>query len=560
MNDSIDDKPAQNLSTEDTPDLSAEDSSDLREALARLSRIESELLVLAAAERDKERGLRPGVKLAQFVETNWMVRLVTFGVSAIVLAIGAWGVMIYAEERQARTEERLARAWQNLATPAVGNSGKGAAINHLSNAGIELDHLDLSCDAMGGLGINPHAFPQDPRPDFHDERCVRPPVLSGIALSARKATSMNYVDFSNTEIKDSSFEGVRFAEADMTATRVSESQFNQALFCNIYWGYSNLNTVQFINLGSDCAGGSTGIQFPGSRLTNVSATDSDLGGTCFSSALIVESKFERSDLSGSSFFQTTFHDGVSFKSSNLTDTNWLHWTSPVWSGTYLHPDFIRDAYFADPESQTVDGIGLFDHDRRYGTRIDDGTINLGCGVDLEHNASREEVLAVFDTLRDALDTPTAPDTGSLDYAYLVATQAKGIKRFADVDFRDTFVTHYLSESSEIPGALEKISGLMSSTQAAIKKGDQSALADLFEGTDAFLGNPEAASQDNDTVLMVDAYFPEIIPGLPAQIAPQWICLSDDGQDLFGQARRPPQENCVENPWFESPFANGVSKD
>ena len=134
---------------------------DLSEALARLARIEAELLVLASAERDKERGPRRGVKIAQFIETNWMVRLVVFGLSAVVLGIGAWGVMIYAEERQARVEERLARAWQNLATSAVGNSGKGAAINHLSNAGIELDHLQvhlfLRCSSCAQSLENPLA-------------------------------------------------------------------------------------------------------------------------------------------------------------------------------------------------------------------------------------------------------------------------------------------------------------------------------------------------------------------------------------------------------------------
>lgn len=539
-----------------------ESTLDLKEALDRLARIESEIQVLSAAEREKERGLRSGVKIAQFIETNWMFRLVTFGVSTLVLLIGAWGVMIYAEERQARTEERLARAWQNLATSAVGNSGKGAAINHLSNAGIDLDHLDLSCEAMGGLGIDPHAFPQDPRPDFHDERCVRPPVFSGVVLNARNATSMAYVDFSNTEIKESSFEGALLSEADMTATRISASQFNQARFCNIYWGYSNLNTVQFNRLGSECAGGSTGIQFPGSRLEKVSAVNSDFGGTCFSSAALIESSFEQSDLSGSSFFQTTFHGGVSFQSSNLTDTKWIHWTPPVSAGIFLEPDFIHDAYFKDPDNTEYDGIGLFDRDRRYGTRIDRGLINLGCGVDLEANASREEILAVFKKFGDVIDAPNATDTRSLNHAFFDATWPKGIKRFNDVNFLNTFVTHYLNptDAHELPELRERISRILSSAHSAIAAGDQAALADILAGMEPFLGQPQLADQGNDKIFMVDAYFPEIIPGVPAKVAPQWICLSDNGQDLFGQARRPRQENCVENPWFDSPFTIGVEED
>ena len=66
-----------------------------------------------------------------------IVRVIEF--AAVIIAIFA-----FFNDLNYRHEERIARAWQLLTTPAPGNSGKGGALEYLNSRGVALMGIDLT--------------------------------------------------------------------------------------------------------------------------------------------------------------------------------------------------------------------------------------------------------------------------------------------------------------------------------------------------------------------------------------------------------------------------------
>lgn len=556
------------------------DTDEIQKALTQLAAIQDDLRIIAAAERSKERGKRWGVRLVNFLETHWSVRLSVFVLTACVLAFGVVGVVIYWEERQARHEERLARAWQNLATPAVGNSGKGLALSHLAQSEIGLDHLDLSCKAMGGYDVDPNAFPQDQRLDYDEERCVRPPVLSGVDMRSRSRISFDRVNLTDTEISNAHFEGVDFNRSDLTATRVSKTRLQDARACVMFWGYSDLLDMDITDLTSTCSSGwGTNIEWPSTSFQRVTILDSDLGGACFSGAQLQNVEINGSDLSESTFLQTHFHGAVSFRSSNLSHTRWMTWRQIFdWSASPNLDENQMRGLFEDlaidpPKVGTTGLTWTSGNAERYHIRLDRFRgLNFGCGPDISYNMPLDDLKRILAKIRLAFADKVAENDASLkdrDRRYQFPTL--GAKRFSEIDFSDTFITFTTQSPQERQQAQEAYGNALKTAQAAIRENDYAKMPDVSEinallrSSDTFrypasygigFGDPEGLRAKDAGVMQPISYFPEIIPGLPASAGPEWVCFASKDTVLLGITRRPPADHCIANPWYhQAPTQN-----
>lgn len=77
------------------------------------------------------------------------------------------------EERQARKEEAIARAWSRLIQRVSGNTGKGRALSFLAKSNERFDGVDLSCRAIGDW-------------DFSKNRCIRTVLLPDVELNGQR--------------------------------------------------------------------------------------------------------------------------------------------------------------------------------------------------------------------------------------------------------------------------------------------------------------------------------------------------------------------------------------
>ena len=81
--------------------------------------------------------LRRWVKKSEVRRFFTFVRAVEF-LAILIALIGFFNELRYWHE------ERTARAWQLLTTPAPGNSGKGEALEYLNSRGLSLESIDLT--------------------------------------------------------------------------------------------------------------------------------------------------------------------------------------------------------------------------------------------------------------------------------------------------------------------------------------------------------------------------------------------------------------------------------
>jgi hypothetical protein len=95
------------------------------------------------------------------------------------------------EEREARKEEAIARAWNRLTQRASGNTGKGRALSFLAHSNERFDGVDLSCRAIGDW-------------DFDKEKCLRRVLMPEVKLngvrSQRKSLYVSEVNLSDIKM------------------------------------------------------------------------------------------------------------------------------------------------------------------------------------------------------------------------------------------------------------------------------------------------------------------------------------------------------------------------
>jgi hypothetical protein len=99
------------------------------------------------------------------------------------------------EDRAARRDEAIQKAWERLITPSAGNIGKGAALNVLFNNGVSLLNADFSCDVVGVW-------------DSASSTCLRRPIFDSVRFAARPNYSSSAWPFNSLEAIANAITGI----------------------------------------------------------------------------------------------------------------------------------------------------------------------------------------------------------------------------------------------------------------------------------------------------------------------------------------------------------------
>ncbi|MCF6102447.1 MULTISPECIES: hypothetical protein [Mesorhizobium] len=101
-----------------------------------------------------------------------------------------------ATEREIRRDESIARAWDRLLRPAVGNTGKGEALTLLHKQGSRLVGIDLSCQTYGSW-------------DNESAKCRKRPIIAGVTFALHEGRSdyMNVAAMTDADLKHTELQG-----------------------------------------------------------------------------------------------------------------------------------------------------------------------------------------------------------------------------------------------------------------------------------------------------------------------------------------------------------------
>lgn len=136
-----------------------------------------------------------------------------------------WG-----KERDFQSKSRIFAAWQTINTEAPGNSGKREAVEFLSQLGITLIGIDLSCERNAG-GWNSATL-----------ECARPVLLTHVDLhddtmdgALMRQSKLQGVDFFGAELENVDFEmadlsGAILSSADVTGTNFESANVSATKF------------------------------------------------------------------------------------------------------------------------------------------------------------------------------------------------------------------------------------------------------------------------------------------------------------------------------------------
>ncbi|UYV37625.1 pentapeptide repeat-containing protein [Rhodobacteraceae bacterium D3-12] len=207
----------------------------------------------------------------------------------IILSIPAALYSLYLQYQEV-SAGNLGRSWSNLTTKSSGNSGKVAALEHLSRDIKNLPNLDLSCSAMGGI---------EKKLNGEDE-CVRPTYLNSLNLfeegmfhyssafmpgSNFSGVDMAWADVSHGFIDNSQFQGSSLISANFFQASAEESNFSSSIIVNANFSYAVLDGSDFsnANLYSSIfyAAHAPGANFNGANLSHVYFYGAFLEGASF---------------------------------------------------------------------------------------------------------------------------------------------------------------------------------------------------------------------------------------------------------------------------------------
>lgn len=160
-------------------------------------------------------------------KANWLSSFFIHSEAAKLLAALAgvigFGVVIYTAyqiklelddrvvQLDIRKDEAISRAWERLLRPAVGNTGKGDALTRLMKERVNIDEIDLSCQAIGNWNAA-------------DGRCNKAAMIAGAEIRDGRLFD---IDFRYTEIFDALIYRTQlradFRNAQLNSLRLIES-------------------------------------------------------------------------------------------------------------------------------------------------------------------------------------------------------------------------------------------------------------------------------------------------------------------------------------------------
>ena len=298
---------------------------------------------------------------ARRIEESPWTRLLAVG--GIFIALVAFG-FDYKErqlEREARKEERIARAWQLLTTKAPGNSGKKEALEILFSYDVPLVGLDLSCETMGGTWINTTRRNQ--------KKCVGSSYLSGLNFTA--INSQKPIAYFSRERRDLLKDPNRIY---VERGKVDNSAFSKSNFDGAEFVHSSMQSLMFIStsfIGADLSFSN----FSHSTLKYVDMSKSTIEVSDFSNSDVIYTQFDDSflrlsqfvgarfdsaslkyvDLESSKFSLANFKGHMEFQGSRLIDASFK---DANFSNVSLHYRDDYDAYFRNTNLSGTDFEGV----------------------------------------------------------------------------------------------------------------------------------------------------------------------------------------------------------
>lgn len=211
----------------------------------------------------------------------------------LAIPIALWALLATLEQTQltknALTEQRISSAWQILAIPTGGTSGKVHALTTLVDLEQDVIGIDLGCGDANGLIL-----------DANEPACSSPVDLQGIEFgnsSGEIPTKRFFIDSSN-------FGRANFREADFGYAEVANSKFIDS-------DLRNANLVGSF-VGTDFSGSKMELTLVGGHFSEVSFAGISTYKTHFDEAFLSNIDFTNADLTGAIFHEADYWQGVSF--------------------------------------------------------------------------------------------------------------------------------------------------------------------------------------------------------------------------------------------------------
>jgi hypothetical protein len=436
-------------------------------------------------------------------------------ITTFIIAIIGFGLTLYVifSTQMIVKEEREARAWQLLATKTSGNSGKGPAIETLAQAGADLRAIDISCATLGGGWTDYTVFDlfDIERYWFIKRPCQRLTVLQDVDVSAQNLGRR--FDLSDSNLSGARIHNGDFTETDLSFTNLSGSEITGTSLRGA--NTQSLDASQSIWTGVDLSdlapsGGLAWgeMDFSFSDWNGVVARKAELVNSCFlktsfstsysdvEGAVItsMDTPFKQTDLRGSAFLFPRFGRDTSVEGANLTDTTWIldatHWKD-IYNLYGEAEGFLEGCFYAN-DQQEKERAQLLSFLESEVENYVQGKASSGLSADplasLRY-VNFDDSFVVFRGERLELSMPPPPPQDSLLGEPVVVVVEEIPTPFTNIRRRN--------QISEIT---------------------------------------------KDT---------HLIMGLPATIAPEFVCIVDRDFHEYTAPGRPPAENCHLNPVFVS---------
>jgi hypothetical protein len=276
-----------------------------------------------AAQPSAQPSLTPWQRRAQWLRNHPLVVIMeTAGLVGLIFAVG-----LFAYELRERQDERVARAWQLLTTPAPGNSGKREALEYLNNQYGCLP-FGLSLPTIGKCWKNRTS-------------------LRGIDLSAETHGGMVYlgeIDLSGAILVRANLSGADFYETNLSGAILREASLSRADLFAANLSGANLNTANLsgaklfeTNLSGAVLSRRANLfraEFYDANLSGANLNTADLSGANLWDTNLSSANLWGANLSGANL------SGANLKNAELDEKTRL---SRVWADENNSPENMPDA-------------------------------------------------------------------------------------------------------------------------------------------------------------------------------------------------------------------------
>ena len=272
---------------------------------------------------------------AEVPAPNWRVRVATaaraivrpetlkYGVTILELLgipIAIWALLASLEQtsltKEALINQRIVSAWQILAVPGGGSTGKGYALETLINLGQPIRDADLTC-IQSAREVD----------DDGRARCVRPTDLSGMKL---KGTT----DPTDPSMWSPAQRGPGIFTSDFSDVSIIDSTVANLFIDGSIFDRARLERVSFVD----------------TVLRDTSLVEAQLLGVTFEATSLVGVDFTHADLRA-----VTFAENGRYEAVNISGATFCYFSPPLLLGTTIRSckgvpqSFLDAAWFYEDD-------------------------------------------------------------------------------------------------------------------------------------------------------------------------------------------------------------------